>query len=196
MVMRWTRGAAVAVPTGPAGVGKAHMMPAWFRKSCLVLPLAVASAGLAACGDSASPTEPTPVTEPEPPAPTADEADIAAARPTANAWLELIDAGRYREAWELGSSYFKRAITADELARTMEAQREPFGTVDSRTFRNATRTDSLPDAPDAPYVVFTHHTVFADGTTTVETVTTERGKRVAHRRPLPLPGRVVTRLAA
>ena len=44
----------------------------------------------------------------------------------------------------------------------------------SRSFRNATRTDNLPDAPDAPYVVFVFHTVFLDGVTAVETVTTER----------------------
>lgn len=149
-------------------------MPAWLRTTCLVLPLAVASAGLAACGDSPSPTQPTPVTEPEPPAPTDDEADVAAARPTADAWLELIDAGRYREAWELGSRHFKRVVSADELVRAMEADRAPFGTVDSRAFRNAARTDSLPGSPDAPYVVFTFQTVFADSATVVETVTTER----------------------
>lgn len=149
-------------------------MPAWLRRTCLIVPLAVAAAGVGACGDARSPIEPTPVIEPEPPAPTDDEADIAAARPTADAWLELIDAGRYREAWDLGSSYFKRVVTADELVRAMETERAPFGSVDSRALRNAIRTDSLPGAPDAPYVVFTFQTVFADGATAVETITTER----------------------
>ena len=150
------------------------MMPAWFRTMCLAVPLAVASTGVTACGDAARPTEPTPAIEPVAPGPTDDEADIAAARPTADAWLELIDAGRYREAWELGSSYFKRVVTADDLVRAMEAERAPLGTVDSRALRNAARTDSLPAAPDAPYVVFTFQTAFGVGTTAVETVTTER----------------------
>ena len=112
--------------------------------------------------------------EPEPPAPVDEDADIAAARPTADAWLELIDAGRYREAWDLGSSYFKRVVAADELVRAMETERAPLGSVDSRALRNAVRTDSLPGAPDAPYVVFTFQTVFADGATVVETITAER----------------------
>lgn len=149
-------------------------MPAWFRSACLAVPLAVAATGVTACGDSGSPTEPTTVIEPEPPAPTDDEVDIAAARPTADTWLELIDRGRYREAWDLGSSYFKRVVSADALVRAMEAEREPLGSVDSRGFRNAVRTDSLPGAPDAPYVVFTFQTVFADNDTVVETITTER----------------------
>ena len=150
------------------------MKSVWPRTTLLVLPLAVASAGLTACGNSATPTEPTTVTEPERPAPTSEEADIAAARPTADAWLERIDSGRYRDAWELASSSFKRAVTIDDLVRAMEEEREPLGAVDSRTFRNATRTDNLPDAPDAPYVVFVFHTVFLDRGTSVETVTAER----------------------
>jgi len=149
-------------------------MPVRFLRTCLVVPLAVAAAGVAACGDSGSPTGPTTVIEPEPPAPTNDEADIAAARPTADAWLELIDGGRYREAWDLGSSYFKRVVTADALVRAMEAERAPLGSVDSRALRDALRTDSLPGAPAAPYVVFTFQTVFADRDTVVETITAER----------------------
>ena len=150
------------------------MKPAWPLTTLLVLSLAVASAGLTACDGSATPTEPTTVAEPEPPAPTSDEVDIAAARPTADAWLDRIDGGRYRDAWELASSSLKRVVTMDELVRSMEEEREPLGTVDSRSFRNATRTDNLPDAPDAPYVVFVFHTVFRDGVTAVETVTAER----------------------
>ena len=144
------------------------------KSARLALPLAVAIAVLAACGDSRGPTEPTGRTEPDPPDPSADEADVAAARPTVDAWLELIDGGRYREAWQLASSYFKRVVTEDELVQTMRAERAPLGTVDSRALRNAARTDSLPGAPDAPYVVFTFQTVFGAGTTVVETVTAER----------------------
>ena len=149
-------------------------MPTWLPRTCLVAQLAVAAAAVAACGDARSPIEPTTVIEPEPPAPTNHEADIAAARPTADAWLELIDAGRYRDAWDLGSSYFKRVVTADELVRAMETERAPLGAVDSRALRDAIRTDSLPGAPDAPYVVFTFQTAFADGATVVETITAER----------------------
>ena len=144
------------------------------RRTCLAVPLAVAATGIAACGDSRGPIEPTTVIAPEPPAATNDEADIAAARPTADAWLELIDAGRYRDAWDLASSYFKRVVTADELVRVMETERAPRGRVQPRALRDAIRTDNLPGAPDAPYVVFTFRTVFADGTPVLETVTAER----------------------
>ena len=148
-------------------------MPSWTRSMRLAVPLAVAFAGLAAC-DSRRPTEPTPIVEPEAPAPTTDEEDIAAARPTVDTWLELVDSGRYRDAWQLGSSYFKRVVSADDLVQAMETHRAPFGMVDDRALRNALRTDSVAGAPDAPYVVFTFQTVFADGATVVETLTAER----------------------
>ncbi|MCY4074710.1 MAG: DUF4019 domain-containing protein [Acidobacteria bacterium] len=148
-------------------------MPLGTRSKRLAVPLAVAFAGLSAC-DRRTPIEPTPIVEPEAPAPTTDEADIAAARPTVDAWLELIDNGRYRDAWPLGSTYFKRVVSADDLVQAMETHRAPLGAVDDRTLRNALRTDSVAGAPDAPYVVFTFQTVFADRTTAVETVTAER----------------------
>ncbi|MCY4026498.1 MAG: DUF4019 domain-containing protein [Acidobacteria bacterium] len=148
-------------------------MSGWIRSSCLAVPLAVASAGLSAC-DSRRPTEPTPIIEPEAPGPTSDEMDVAAARPTVDAWLELIDSGRYRDAWQLGSTYFQRVVSADDLVRAMETHRAPLGEVDTRALRETTRTDTLPGAPDAPYVVFSFQTVFADRTTAVETVTAER----------------------
>lgn len=148
-------------------------MPGWIRSRCLAVPLAVASAGLSAC-DSQRPTEPTPIIEPEAPGPTSEEADIAAARATVDTWLELVDGGRYRDAWALGSTYFKRVVSADDLVQAMETHRAPLGAVDDRTLRNALRTDSVAGAPDAPYVVFTFQTVFADRTTVVETVTAER----------------------
>ena len=148
-------------------------MPGWIRSGCLAVPLAVASAGLSAC-DSRRPTEPTPIIEPEAPRPTSEEEDIAAARPTVDTWLELVDSGRYRDAWELGSTYFKRVVPVDDLVQAMETHRAPLGAVDTRTLRSAVRTDTVVGAPDAPYVLFTFQTVFADRTTTVETVTAER----------------------
>ena len=148
-------------------------MLSWTRSMRLAVPLAVAFAGLSAC-DSQRPTEPTPILEPEAPAPTSDEEDIAAARPAVDTWLELIDSGRYRDAWPLGSTYFKRVVSADDLVQAMETHREPLGAVDTRTLRSAVRTDTVAGAPDAPYVLFTFQTVFADRTTMLETVTAER----------------------
>ena len=148
-------------------------MPSWTRSMRLAVPLAVAFAGLSAC-DSRSPTEPTPIVEPEAPGPTSEEEDIAAARPTVDAWLELVDNGRYRDAWQLGSTYFKRVVPVDDWVQAMETHRAPLGAVDTRALREATRTDTLPGAPDAPYVVFNFQTVFTDRTTAVETVTAER----------------------
>lgn len=148
------------------------MTPSWPRGTPFALALALAAAPTAC--DSPTPTGPTPVVEPEAPGPTAEEADIAAARPTVDVWLDLIDAGRYRRAWALGSSYFKSVVTAEELVRAMNAHRAPLGAVDHRAFRSATRTDDLPGAPVAPYAVFSFRTVFADGAVVVETITAER----------------------
>ena len=147
-------------------------MMAGLRTMRIVLPLATVVSSSIACDDPSTPTRPTQVTED--PGAASDEADIAAARPTVDALLELIDAGEYRRAYEITSSYLKGAHTVDDFVQRMKAARDPLGAVLSRTFRNATRTDTAPGAPDAPYVLFQFQTAFTHKASALERVWAER----------------------
>ena len=48
------------------------------------------------------------------------QSDEAAARQSVEAWLSLIDAGNYTEAYDATGSYFRENVAADEFRNIME----------------------------------------------------------------------------
>jgi hypothetical protein len=93
------------------------------------------------------------------------------AQAAAQAWLALVDAGKYQESWESASGFFKNAITQQEWRQQMQAFRQPLGKVISRKLKSAKYTKALPGAPDGEYVVIQYQTSFAKKKSAVETVT-------------------------
>ena len=120
----------------------------WARVAVL---LSVAAAGSAACGDDGgSPTAPTtPVT------PGGDtRSDEDAARESVDAWLSLIDAGDFAEAYDATGSFFRESVTAAEFRNLMEERLALLGTLESRTLSSTQRLTTVPDAPPGDYFVF------------------------------------------
>ena len=80
--------------------------------TCAVVLFSIVAAGFAACGDDGgSPTAPTtPVT---PPGDMRSGED--AARQSVDAWLSLLDAGDFSEAYEATGSLFRESVTAEEF---------------------------------------------------------------------------------
>lgn len=93
------------------------------------------------------------------------------AQKSAEAWLALIDSGKYAESWDEASQMFKGAVTKDQWASTVKGARVPLGAVQSRKFKSATYTKTLPGAPDGEYVVIQYDTSFANKQSAVETIT-------------------------
>ena len=113
--------------------------------------LAIVLAGFAACGDDGgSPTAPTtPVTPP------GDmRSDEDAARQSVDAWLSLLDAGDFSEAYEATGSLFRESVTAEELRNSMEERLALLGALESRTLSSTQRLTTVPDAPPGDYFVF------------------------------------------
>jgi len=98
------------------------------------------------------------------------------AQPAAEAWLALVDAGRYGESWTEAAAYFKGAITADAWTKSVGAVRGPIGSLKSRTLLGAKPATSLPGAPDGEYVVFQFTASFDQKANAVETVTVTHEK--------------------
>ncbi len=101
----------------------------------------------------------------------ADQKAEAAAVSGADAWLAVVDQGRYSESWSAAASLFKRAVTKDDWAKAMATSREPLGKVVSRKLKSRQYAESLPGAPDGKYVVIQYDTVFENKRAAVETVT-------------------------
>ncbi len=98
------------------------------------------------------------------------EKEKAALR-AAQAWLTLIDAGRYGESWQEAATYFRGAVTREQWEQSLKGVRKPLGSVISRKVTEKMYTTYLPGAPDGEYVVIQFDSSFANKKKAVETVT-------------------------
>ena len=102
----------------------------------------------------------------------AEEPDKAkAALSSAEAWLSLVDEGKYSDSWNEAAGYFKSAIKEERWQETLQAVRKPLGKVISRQVKSKSYHTSLPGAPDGEYVVIQFETSFGNKKSAIETVT-------------------------
>ena len=111
----------------------------------------------------------------------ADEVDTSGGMSAANAWLALVDGGRYGESWDTAAERFRNAMERAKWEATVETARAPLGIVVSRKVRTVAFTRSLPNAPEGEYVVVQFDTRFQNGPLASETITSEREKDGAWR---------------
>ena len=97
---------------------------------------------------------------------------------SAYSWLEMIDAGKYEESWNLSGSFFKGELSRDQWLHALTKARKPLGNLRSREVRSVTETGSLPGAPDGEYVIFIFTSSFEgqDSATETLTLTKENGE--------------------
>ena len=107
-------------------------------------------AGVAGCGDDGGPTAPTAPTTPV----VETQSDEEAARQSVDAWLVLLDAGNYSEAYDATGSFFRESVTAEEFQNKMEERQAILGAVESRTLDSTRRLSIVPDAPPGDYFIF------------------------------------------
>jgi hypothetical protein len=96
---------------------------------------------------------------------------IEAAAAAAQAWLALIDDGRYSEGWKQASAIVQGAATEQSFANSMETFRKPLGDLVSRKLKSAEHMTEMPGAPDGQYVLMQFETSFANKKSAIETVT-------------------------
>ena len=101
----------------------------------------------------------------------ADEASEKKAAASAEAWLKLVDSGKYAESWDAASELFKAAGEKEQWRKSLTAVRKPLGKVLQRKLKAKQFMTSLPGAPDGKYVVIQYDTSFENKKTAVETVT-------------------------
>jgi hypothetical protein len=105
------------------------------------------------------------------PAQADQQAAVEQAKKAAEAWLKLVDEGKYRESWDQASTIFKDHITADGWEQMVGPVRKPLGATVSRSFKLAKYSTILPGAPDGEYVVIQYETSFANKKAAIETIT-------------------------
>ena len=93
------------------------------------------------------------------------------AQQSSDAWLALVDSGRYADSWQEASQFFKAAVTKEQWQNAMRGSRDPLGKMLSRKLKSATYTKTLPGAPDGEYVVIQYESSFEHKQSAVETIT-------------------------
>jgi len=93
------------------------------------------------------------------------------APPRAEAWLALVDQGKYEQSWDEAAQLFKGAVTREGWKQAAAGARAPLGKLVSRKLKSAQYTQTLPGAPDGKYVVIQYTTRFENKSEAVETVT-------------------------
>ena len=112
-------------------------------------------------------------------APAADPAEGVAekaAEASAQAWLALVDDGKYGESWDAASAYFRSAMSKAKWESALDEARRPLGRVLSRKLRGAKAMTDPPGAPAGEYVVIQYDTSFANRASAVETITPMKEK--------------------
>ncbi len=100
----------------------------------------------------------------------ADEKTDAATVST-KAWLDLVDAAKYKESWQDAAPFFKERVPEEIWTNAITSVRGPFGNVLSRELIGARYTKSLPGVPDGEYVVIQFKTAFQNKAEAIETIT-------------------------
>jgi len=94
-----------------------------------------------------------------------------AAQAAAEAWLTIVDAGRYDDSWSAAAKLFQVAVTREQWRQAATAARGPLGNLVSRKVTSRQFATTLPGAPDGRYVVLQFAAVYKAKASAVETVT-------------------------
>jgi hypothetical protein len=100
----------------------------------------------------------------------AQQAQVLKAQASNLDWLALMDAGKYREAWDSAAVVVRAAVTKEMWEQKMVAVRSPLGKVVTRELSDSKYTKTLPGVPDGEYVVTQYKVKFEHKEDAVETV--------------------------
>ena len=89
----------------------------------------------------------------------------------AEAWLALIDDGKYAESWKNAAELLRNAVSEADWEKAMTRARGTFGECLGRELKSAEYATSLPGAPDGEYVVIQFETKYENKSAAIETVT-------------------------
>ena len=89
---------------------------------------------------------------------------------SSDAWLAIVDSGKYAQSWDETAQSFKAAVTKEQWQTALDASRAPQGKVVSRKIKSAAYAKNPPNAPEGEYVLIQYETNFEHKSGAVETV--------------------------
>lgn len=99
------------------------------------------------------------------------EREMVEARKAAQAWLKLVDEGKYEESWEQGSVSFKNVMPKKTWVQALGVARRPLGPVQGRSVRNQAPAMNPNRMPPGIYMVINFDTSFSQASKSGEFMT-------------------------
>jgi len=99
------------------------------------------------------------------------EKNVYAAQKVVDAWLALIDQGKYAASYDNASLKMQVSIPRDEWAKSVESWRRPLGTIVSRNIADIRVAENPPGMPAGQYLVFVYQSNFRNKSNVTELVT-------------------------
>ena len=96
-------------------------------------------------------------------------------------WLELLDAGRFDDAWREGADLLRSGVTQSQWSEAMRNVREGFGPVASRSVAAKDYHRQIDGGPDGDYFTLRINTELVDGREVIEVVTLTAGSGQTYR---------------
>jgi len=100
----------------------------------------------------------------------AQEKPEAQAQNAAEAWLALVDAGKYGESWDEASKAFKAAVSRTAWIKQVTAARRPLGKLISRKLTKSNLVKDPPKSPPGDYAGLQYQSSFQNLKSAVETI--------------------------
>ena len=89
----------------------------------------------------------------------------------ADAWLKLLDEGKFAESYAAASGFLKGKVTNDKWKTDIAEAIKPYGKTESRKNLGCMFSTRLPGMPDGDYVMLHFECVHSSGRAAVENVT-------------------------
>lgn len=116
-------------------------------------------------------SSPLPRALPSSPPDERDEAAQRAAKADADAWLLLVDGGKFDASWEAAAPFLKQRASQQTWSQSGEAMRSALGKRLSRKQMALMETQTIPSGPPGRYVVVEYQSKFARRPVAFESVT-------------------------
>lgn len=94
---------------------------------------------------------------------------------TAQAWLKLVDEGKYLESWQTASPRLQLTMKQNEWQQLMDVSRKPLGSVKSRTIAEQAPAHNPQGLAAGEYMVILYKSSFANAPTAEELLTLAQG---------------------
>ncbi|MET3710532.1 DNA-binding CsgD family transcriptional regulator [Sphingomonas trueperi] len=165
----------MASPDLPAAWPQRLHRLAWLSGGMLIMSLFIAAVAAIALHAPSAPVA-------QPPAAAAAAENAPASLGAAEAWVALVDQGKWHDSWQTAAAMFRAQVSDARWAEMVTPVRQPLGAVVTRKFESVIKTKTLPGAPDGDYEVLKFQTNFQQRADSVETIMLVResgGWRVA-----------------